>query len=204
MCRSDVLSVTLNNELDALPHGFVLVLDDFHAIHGHAVPDLLGGLVSHWPRPMHLVLISRHNPALPLASLRAQDRLAEVHGHELRFTPEESAAYLRRMRRLRSARGQRATLEQQTEGWIAGLQLASLSLRAAGNDEEILRNLSGRPEFSDYLVQEVLSRQPPAVQTFLFKTSILDQFSRIALRVGYRRRRWAVECEGVPRLAGTG
>jgi LuxR family maltose regulon positive regulatory protein len=173
----EVLFAALSNEIALLPDRFVLVLDDYYTIQGEAVHDFLNALVRHWPPPMHLVLISRLNPPLPMASLRANGLTAEIRTHDLRFTKEETAAYLSRALPAPLGEPAVALLEQQTEGWIVGLHLVSLSLRAGEDPETILASLSGADaDIADYLVDEVLSRQPSAIQTFLLRTAILDRF----------------------------
>ena len=120
---------TLNNEIEALPGKFVLVLDDYHLLGGQDVHELIADLITHWPRPMHLVLISRFDPPLPLASLRAKDKLTEIRVDDLRFNTEEIAAYLDQALDMPLEESNRIVLEQQTEGWIAALRLATLPLR---------------------------------------------------------------------------
>ncbi len=173
----ELLAATLLNEIALLPERFVLVLDDFGAIQGEAVHELLNRLLPHWPPPLHLVLISRHNPPLPLARLRAQGQITEIHSRDLRFTAEETAAYLDLALTAPLSQPLLAALEQRTEGWIAGLKLATLALRtldAAGIEEAI--DSVGATDAVQYLVDEVLSGQPPAIQRFLLRTSILDRF----------------------------
>jgi len=173
----ELLAATLINELALLPDRFVLVLDDFGAIHGVAVPELLNRLLQHWPPSLHLVLISRHNPPLGLARLRAHGQITEIRSRDLRFTPEETAAYLDMALPAPLSQPVLAALEQRAEGWIAGLQLATLALRTL-SDAEIAEAISvvGEADALQYLVDEVLSGQSRVVQDFLLKTSILDRF----------------------------
>jgi LuxR family maltose regulon positive regulatory protein len=173
-----LLLVALSNDIERLPARFVLVLDDYHIIHGEAVHDFLSTLTHHWPQRLHLVLISRSNPPLPLASLRARGQVAEIRGRDLRFTPEESAAFLDKVLAVPLSQSALALLDQRLEGWIAGLRLATLSLRAGADAETELARLSGTDAgIADYLVDEVMSYQTPAIRTFLRTTSILDRFS---------------------------
>ena len=173
----DVVAATLSNEIAVLPERFVLVLDDYYTVHGEAVLDFLNVLVHHWPPPMHLVLISRLNPSLPLASLRAKGLITEIRGRDLRFTRDETSEYLGRVLPAPLSEPAVALLEQRTDGWIVGLRLVSLSLRSMEDPETILESLSGADtDIADYLVAEVLSRQPPEIQKFLLRTSILDRF----------------------------
>ena len=171
------LVVALSNELERLPTRVVLVLDDYHAIRGEAVHDFLSELIRHWPQRLHLVLISRSNPPLPLANLRAKGQVAEIRTRDLRFTPEESAAFLDKVSAAPLSRSAVALLDQRMEGWIAGLRLATLSLRTGADAETELVGLSGtHVEIADYLVDEVISCQTPAILRFLLATSILDRF----------------------------
>ena len=173
----DLLCATLINELAALPQDFVLVLDDYHLITGAAVPDLLVELARRWPQPMHLVLLSRHTPALSLASLRAKGHLTEIRARDLRFTRDEAAGYLEQSLPTSLSQPALDLLERRTEGWIAGLQLASLSLRDAEDPEGLVAGLSGMDAgFADYLADDVLARQPAAIVSFLLQTAILDRF----------------------------
>lgn len=173
----DLVVASLINEIVLLAEPFVLVLDDFGAIAGAEVPDLLNRMLQHWPPSMHLVLISRHSPALPLARLRAQGRITEIRSNALRFTPEETAAYLALALPATLSQPAMAALEQQIEGWVAGLQLAALALRSMNSaeiDEAI--GAAARNDAIHYLVDEVLSEQPQPIQDFLLRTSILDRF----------------------------
>ena len=173
----ELLQSTLSNELEALPGEAILVLDDYHTLHGVDVHNLLGELVHHWPRPLHLVLISRLSPPIPLSSLRARGMLSEIRTRDLRFTTEEMAAYLSQTHFVQLSQNSLPLLEERFEGWPAGLHLAALSLRSASSQEAVLSALSSKSEnITGYLVDEVLTRQFPAIQTFLLKTSILDRF----------------------------
>ncbi len=173
----DVLAASLINEIALLPERCVVVLDDFGAVRGEAVPELFDRLLPHWPRPLHMVLISRYNPPLPLARLRAAGQITEIRSRDLRFSHEETLAYLAMALPEPLSPSAVAALEQRHEGWIAGLQLAALALRALGEGEpsEAIASL-GDADAAEYLVDEVLLRQPLAIQTFLLKTSILDRF----------------------------
>ena len=173
----EVLSATLINEIAALPQDFILVLDDYHLITGAAVPELLGEFERHWPPPMHLVLLSRHMPVLSLASWRAKGQLTEIRARELRFTPDEATAYLGQALRRPLSQTAIELLERRTEGWIAGLQLASLSLRDAEDPEGLVAGLSGQDAgFAEYLAHDVLAHLPAAIVSFLLQTAILDPF----------------------------
>jgi LuxR family maltose regulon positive regulatory protein len=172
-----LLTATLINEIALLPDRFVLAVDDFNAISGESAPELLNRLLQHWPPNMHLVLISRYSPLLPLARLRVSEQLTEIRSRDLRFTAEETAAYLDIALSASLGQPALALLEQHTEGWIAGLQLATLALRTLGGAEVDVTPIPvDDAEAVQYLVDEVLSGQPPAIQRFLLQTSILDRF----------------------------
>jgi LuxR family maltose regulon positive regulatory protein len=172
-----VLYATLSNELEKLPGECILVLDDYHIIQGVEVHNLLIKLTHHWPRPLHLVLISRLEPSLPLDKLRANAMVSEIRTRDLRFTPEEMDIYLSQINITLKSQDALSLLEERFEGWPAGLHLAVLSLRSAGSQESVLKALSrGSINITAYLVDEVLSHQLPAVYSFLLKTSILERF----------------------------
>lgn len=170
------LVATLGNEIESLPGDFVLVLDDYHTITGEAVPDLLATLAKHWPRPLHLVLITRHNPALPIASLRAKGQLAEIRARDLRFTAEEVGQYISHVLEKSLSQPVLERLERQTEGWIAGLYLATLALRQAGVRASQSALAEADANTADYLMDDVLAHQPPDILQFLLRTSILDRW----------------------------
>ena len=172
-----LLYATFSNELEKLPGDFILVLDDYHTLHGVEVHDLLNQWALHWPKPLHLVLISRINPPLPLASLRARGEISEIRTRELRFTVEEMAAYMSQSQFALMIPKALPLLEERFEGWPAGLHLAALSFRSAGSQEAVLSALSSEnADIFEYLVDEVLTHQVPAIHEFLLKTSILDRF----------------------------
>ena len=171
------LVVALSNDIERLPARLVLVLDDYHTIHGEAVHDFLSELIRHWPQRLHLVLISRSSPPLPLVSLRARGLITEIRGRDLRFTPEETAAYVGRALPEPLEEQTVAMLQVRTEGWIAGLRLAILSWRGTEEADRVLPDLTGSGSgITDYLADEVLAHQPPAIRSFLLKTSILNHF----------------------------
>jgi LuxR family maltose regulon positive regulatory protein len=166
----------LVNDLATAAIDFVLVLDDYHIVDSKPVDDAVGFLVEHLPPGMRVVISTREDPALPLARLRAGARLAEVRASDLRFTPEESAAFLNEAMGLALSAADVDALETTTEGWIAGLQLAAVSLRGQEDAAAFIRSFSGGHRFVlDYLVEEVLGRQPPETADFLLRTSILDR-----------------------------
>jgi LuxR family maltose regulon positive regulatory protein len=172
------LTATLINDIAAVPESFVLVLDDHHAITERTIHESISFLLERQPPQMHLVIATRHDPPVPLAQLRARGELVEVRQSDLCFTTDEAAAFLNQSLGLDLSASEVALLGQHTEGWIAGLQLAGLSMQ--GRDAEsvahFIREFSGRHHFIlDYLTDEVLRRQAGPVQDFLLRTSILER-----------------------------
>jgi LuxR family maltose regulon positive regulatory protein len=168
----------LINELAAQPDRVLLVLDDYHLIQAQQVHAALEFLLEHLPPGLQLVLASRTDPPLPLARLRGRGRLAEVRERDLRFTPEEAAALLREAVGPDLPEAAVAALTARTEGWVAGLQLAGLSLRGQADPAGFVAAFSGSHRFVlDYLAEEVLDRQPQDVRGFLLETSILERLS---------------------------
>ena len=127
---------------------------------------------------MHLVIITREDPPLPLARLRARGQITDIRQSDLKFTEEETASFLRQVMQLDLSPADVATLQQRTEGWIAGLQLAALSMQRSEDVRQFVAEFAGSHRYIlDYLVEEVFQRQTPAVQDFLLKTSILDRLT---------------------------
>src|SRR5437763_2366090 len=157
----EAMLTALLNEITTLPDQFVLVLDDYHVIAAKAVDQALTFLVEHLPPHMHLVIATREDPALPLARLRARGHLTEVRAADLRFTPSEAAAFLTQVMGLHLSAQDIAALERRTEGWIAGLQLAALSMQGHEDAAGFITSFTGSHHFVlDYLVEEVLGQQP--------------------------------------------
>ena len=166
----------LLNDIAAIPSDVVLVLDDYHVLDARPVDDALAFLVEHLPPRLHLVIATREDPALPLARLRARGQLTELRAADLRFTPSEAAAFLNQVMGLALSAEEVAALEARTEGWIAGLQLAAISLQGRDDAAGFIASFAGSHHFVlDYLLEEVLQRQPEPVQAFLLRTSILDR-----------------------------
>ena len=169
---------TLLNDLDALSDDVVLVLDDYHVIEARGVQDGMAFLLEHLPPQIHLVIASRADPALPLARLRGRGELVEIRAADLRFTPNEAAAYLNEVMGLVLTAPDVAALEERTEGWIAALQLAALSLQGREDVATFIAGFAGDDRYIvNFLAEEVLQRQPEHVQQFLLQTSILDRLS---------------------------
>ncbi len=168
----------LINEIAGRPDPLILVLDDYHVISARGIHEEMAFLLDHQPPKIHLVLISRTDPPLPLARLRAQGRLREIRMADLRFSVEEAAAFLQRVLALPLTVEDVRLLEARTEGWIAGLQLAALSIQGVDDPAAFIRTFSGsHRHLIDYLTEEVLARQPSAVRTFLLRTATLDRLS---------------------------
>ena len=166
----------LLNEITGIPRDFVIILDDYHCIESAAVDSALTFLLEHQPTHMHLVIATREDPHLPLAQLRASDRLTELRAADLRFTASEAAEFLNNAMGLNLSAEDIAALEARTEGWIAGLQLAALSMQRGQDPSGFIRSFSGSHRFIlDYLVEEVLGRQPESIQDFLLRTSVLER-----------------------------
>ncbi len=170
----------LLNDISAYAHDFVLALDDYHLIENPAIHQSLWYIIEHMPATMHLALLTRADPSLPLPRLRAQGQLMEIRAEHLRFTRSEIAAYLQQVMVLALSTEQIESLETRSEGWIAGLQLAALSMqgREPANLSRFISDFTGGHHYIvDYLVEEVLNRQPNPKQEFLLQTSILERLS---------------------------
>lgn len=168
---------TLLNDLQSSPP-IVLVLDDFHVIDDPVVHAGMTYLVENLPPPLRLVIVSRTDPPLPLARLRAHGQLIEVRAHDLRFTESEAALYLNDVMALSVSPDDIVTLDDRTEGWIAALQLAAISMQGRADSASFIAGFAGDDRYVvDYLVEEVLQRQPERVRTFLLQTSILSRFT---------------------------
>jgi LuxR family maltose regulon positive regulatory protein len=173
---TESILTALLNEITTLPDNFVLVLDDYHLIDAKPVDHALTFLLEHLPPRMHLVIVTREDPQLPLARLRARDQLTELRVTDLRFTPSEAAGFLNETMSLNLSTEDIDALEARTEGWIAGLQLAAISLKGQKDTAGFVKSFTGSHHFvMDYLVEEVLKQQSESVQTFLLRTSILDR-----------------------------
>ena len=180
----EAILTCLINDLDAIDREFVLVLDDYHFINSQAVHDEVTFLLEHCPRTFHLVIATRSDPPLPLARLRARGQTVELRAAELGFTEPEAAQFLNDVMGLGLDAGSVAALEERTEGWIAGLQMASialqshLSMRDRGDASGFIEGFSGTNRYIlDYLLEEVLAGQPPEIQRFLLHTSILERLT---------------------------
>lgn len=166
----------LVNACADLPFHLALVLDDYHVIQSEPTEQAVAYLVEHMPPNLHLYLTARSDPALPLTRLRARGDLVEVRARDLRFTQAEAAAFLEVTMGLRLSPSQTGLLEQRTEGWITGLQLAALSLQGVPDADSFLTAFAGSHQYIvDYLLEEVLQQQPETIQSFLLETALLDR-----------------------------
>jgi LuxR family maltose regulon positive regulatory protein len=175
---AEAVLVTLLNDLGAIPDDVVLVLDDFHLIEAREVQDGMAFLLAHLPPHIRLVIAGRADPALPLARLRGRGQLVELRAADLRFTPDEAAAYLNEVMGLALTAQDVAALEGRTEGWIAALQLAALSMQGRDDVAGFIAGFAGDDRYIvDYLAEEVLQRQPEDVRDFLLQTSVLSRLT---------------------------
>ncbi|MGD1897746.1 MAG: AAA family ATPase [Phormidesmis sp.] len=166
---------TLINEITAVSENVILVLDDYHRIKSEPVEQALDFLLQHLPPSMHLIIATREDPPLPVARLRARGQLTELRTPDLRFTQAETTEFLNQAMSLNLLAEEIAVLETRTEGWIAGLQLAAISLQGHQDTASFIKSFSGSHYFVlDYLVEEILEQQPESIQNFLLSTSILE------------------------------
>jgi LuxR family maltose regulon positive regulatory protein len=173
---AESILTALLNEIASVPRDLVLVLDDYHVIDSEPIDFALTYLIEHLPPQMRLVIATREDPDLALARLRASDQLTELRVTDLRFDPSEAAEFLNQVMDLTLSTADIAALETRTEGWIAGLQLAAISLQGQKDVTGFIKSFTGSHSFvMDYLVEEVLQQQPESIQTFLLRTSILDR-----------------------------
>lgn len=181
----ETLITLLINETESAGD-FFLVLDDFHVLNAQHILDMLSYMLDRLPPPLHLVILSRTDPPLPLSRLRARDQLLEIRAEQLRFTPEEIAIFFKDVMGLELSDPDLLAIETRTEGWIAGLQLAGLAMQSAlasqvavttGKDpHSFIATFSGSHAYiMDYLMEEILRHQPETVRTFLLQTSILER-----------------------------
>ncbi|MBN1370654.1 MAG: hypothetical protein JW987_01745 [Anaerolineaceae bacterium] len=179
---AEALLTGLLNEIATLSGRYILILDDYHLLDSPAVDSTLAFLLDHLPSQLHLVIASREDPNLALSRLRARGQLTELRTADLRFTPAEAAEFLNHVMGLKLSETDVAALEARTEGWIAGLQLAALamqaplSLQGQKDTASFIQSFTGSHRFVlDYLLEEVLNQQPPEIQAFLLRTSILNR-----------------------------
>jgi LuxR family transcriptional regulator, maltose regulon positive regulatory protein len=174
---TEAILTALLNEITTVSDNLILVLDDYHVVDSRSVDQVLTFLVEHLPPQLHLVIATREDPPLPLARLRVRGQLTELRATDLRFTPVEAAEFLNRVMGLNLSAEDIAALENRTEGWIAGLQLAAISLQGRSDVAGFIGSFTGSHRFVlDYLVEEVLQHQPEHIRSFLLQTVMLDRF----------------------------
>lgn len=168
----------LINDLTEIESAFALVLDDYHFVEAAPIHEGIAFLLEHMPPQMHLILTTRADPPLPLSRLRARDAMVEIRVKDLRFTAAEAVQFLREVQGLDLAGTDVETLTARTEGWVTGLQLAALSLKATEDVAGFMAAMTGHHRYIvDYLLEEVLQRQPDSVQRFLLETAVLPRLS---------------------------
>lgn len=173
----DMLTGVLN-DVAALRDDIFLVIDDYHVIDSREVHEGMAFVLDHMPPTLHLIIASRADPPLPLARWRARGEMVEVRAADLRFTPEEASAYFSDVMDLALTANDLTTLTARTEGWIAALQLAALSMRGRGDVSGFVASFAGDDRYVvDYLIEEVLQNQPASVRAFLLRTSILNRMN---------------------------
>jgi LuxR family transcriptional regulator, maltose regulon positive regulatory protein len=174
--RLEDVVTTLVNELSVQVDEVTLVLDDYHLADTHEVSESVSLLLAHQPPQLHVVISTRADPALPLPRLRVRGELVEIRAADLRFTAAEAGSYLNTVHELGLSAGDVEALESRTEGWVAALQLAALSLHGRADTSTFIASFAGDDRYVvDYLVDEVLDQQPAALRRFLLDTSVLDR-----------------------------
>lgn len=174
----DSILTALLNEIIDTPNDFILVLDDYHLIDAKSIDDIFAFLIDHLPPQMHLVITTREDPSLPISRLRARNQLTEIRAADLRFTLSEAAEFLNQVMNLDLTAEEVTALEARTEGWIAGLQLAALSVKGQEDVHGFIQAFAGDHRYVvDYLVEEVLQSQTEPIRNFLLQISILDRLN---------------------------
>jgi len=175
---TEAVLTPLINEIAAIPDRIVFVLDDYHLIAAQPIHETVNFLLENLPPQMHLVIATREDPLLSLSRLRARGQLTELRASDLRFTTSEAAEFLNQMMGLNLSTDDITALETRTEGWIAGLQLAAISLRGQTDTSKLIQSFTGSNRLVlDYLIEEVLNQQSLEIQNFLLQTSILDRLN---------------------------
>jgi LuxR family maltose regulon positive regulatory protein len=173
---AEILMTTLINDISSISRSFIFAIDDYHVIQTLPIHQQLSFILEHQPGQMHLVLMTREDPPLPLARLRVRNQMTEIRQNDLSFTRQESADFLRSVMGLDISPEVVSALESRTEGWIAGLQLAALSMRGRDDLQDFIQEFTGSNRYVlDYLIEEVFQQQSATVRDFLLKTSILNR-----------------------------
>lgn len=175
---AESIATILIKDLAEITTEFVLVLDDYHVIENESIHQACLYLLEYLPVQVHLVISTRIDPQWPLARFRASNKLIEIRMQDMRFTTDEAASFLNQLMGLDLTPQDIAVIENRTEGWIAGLQLAALSMQGRRDPAKFIQDFAGSHVYiAEYLIEEVLNRQPQTIQTFLLKTSILDNLT---------------------------
>jgi LuxR family maltose regulon positive regulatory protein len=175
---AEEILIALINEIATLPGPILLILDDYHLVDTGSVHDALGFLLRHLPPTLHLVIATRDDPPLRLSRFRARGQMIELRAVDLRFTVSEAAEFLNQMMGLGLEEGDVDLLARRTEGWIAGLQLAAISMQGRGDSAGFIASFSGSHRYVlDYLIEEVLEQQPAGIQAFLLHTAVLERLT---------------------------
>ncbi len=174
----EAILTSLINESAAIPGRIVIVLDDYHTIESATIDKVITFLLDHLPPALHLVIATREDPHLPLGRLRASGQLTELRGADLRFSNAEATHFLNKVMGLGFSAQDIAILETRTEGWIAGLQLAALSMQGREDASQLIKSFTGSHRFVlDYLIEEVMEQQPESIQHFLLQTAFLNRMN---------------------------
>ena len=171
-----VMSRTLVNELQYIPQRLILVLDDYHRIGAPEIHELLGEILRYPPQTLHLVLVTRTDPALDLLYMRAHQQMGEVRTQELSFSVEETVDFLEKMVGETVKERVAREINKRTEGWVTGMRLLTLSVQDSADLADLSTVLTGEQQTLDYMASEALARQPRDIQAWLLQTSILDRF----------------------------
>ena len=175
---SETVLTLLINEISAIPDKIVFVLDDYHLIESQPVHDALAYLIENLPTQLHMVITTREDPPIQLSRLRARNQLSEIRAIDLCFTAPETAEFLNRVMGLKLSSEDISALNARTEGWIAGLQLAAISIQGSEDASSFIRSFTGSNRLIlDYLIEEVLLQQKKDIQTFMLQTAFLDRLT---------------------------
>lgn len=174
----DAFLSALIGEFTELPGNLILMLDDFHAIDLPSIHDAIAYVLDYLPTSVHLVIASRHQPDLPTARLLARGELYKITLDDLRFQAEEGIRFFQTCMELPLPREEAALLVELTEGWVSGLQMAGISMRASSRPSDFIHRFKGRQrDIANYLLEEVFGRQPEQVRSYLLKTSVLSRMN---------------------------
>jgi LuxR family maltose regulon positive regulatory protein len=175
---TNAILTSLINDIAAISEKIILILDDYHLVPSSPANNVLTFLLENLPPNLHLVIVTREDPQLPLARLRASSKLNELRAADLRFTTIEAVEFLNQVMGLALSSEDIKTLETRTEGWIAGLQLAAITMQGREDTTSLIESFSGSHRLVlDYLIEEILEQQSESIQNFLLKTAVLDRLT---------------------------